>query len=362
MVFLKPLINLGTAHQPFNIANKVKMTNIVALFSIVVAALYTLNYMFILSEPHVAFINLLFTFAYAVTLLFNKYGAHKGSKIWFFSLLMLHLIVCTNVLVTNKTGFHLYFFLVPTGAFLLFELKDKREKLSLSFIAIAFFFYCENTLNLSPLIELSSEMNHLIYQSVFFFNMLEVIFVLTLFANEIEINHLKLTRQATTDALTGIYNRHHFFEQATYKLAIANEFKRPFSIILIDFDNFKKINDTYGHHIGDVSLLETANQINTHCRTQDCFARIGGDEFVIALADTTLHEAKVIAERILISIERNLIKASNNINLNCKVSIGVCSSTADDNKQLKDLMQQADKALYQAKEQGGNRIELVSSL
>ena len=78
MVFPKTLVNLGTANQPFNIANKVKMTNIVALFSVLVAALYTLNYIFILSEPYVAFINLIFTFAYALTLLFNKYKAYKN--------------------------------------------------------------------------------------------------------------------------------------------------------------------------------------------------------------------------------------------------------------------------------------------
>lgn len=359
MKFIKKLINLGTVNQPFKIANKVKMTNIIALFSIIIAALYSLNYFFILSVPHVALINLLFSLAYALTLLFNKYEAHKASKIWFFSIVMLHLIVCTNIFVTNETGFHLYFFLVPTGAFLLFELKDKAEKLLLSFISIVLFFYCENTLNLSPLIELSSEMNHLIYQSVFLFNMLEVIFVLTLFANEIEINHLKLTKQATTDSVTGVYNRHHFFEQATYNLAMANEFKRSFSIILLDFDNFKAINDTYGHHIGDLSLLETAKQISSHCRSQDCFARIGGDEFVIALADTTLHEAKVIAERIQISIEKNPIKHGNNTQLKCKVSIGICSS-AGNSEQLKDLMQYADKALYQAKEQGGNRVVLAN--
>jgi len=110
MVFVKNLTNLGTANQPFNIANKVKMTNVVALFSVLIAALYTLNYVFILSEPYVALINIVFTFAYAITLLFNKYDAHKASKIWFFSLLMLHLVVCTNVFVTNETGFHLYFF------------------------------------------------------------------------------------------------------------------------------------------------------------------------------------------------------------------------------------------------------------
>lgn len=360
MMFFNRLLNLGTSHQPFNIANKVRMTNVVALFSVIVSALYTLNYIFILNEPRVAFINLCFTFAYALTLLFNKYNAHKKSKIWFFSLLMMHLIVCTNIFVTNKTGFHLYFFLVPTGAFLLFELKEKVEKLALSLIAIALFFYCENTENLSPLIELSSEMNHLIYQSVFFINMLEVIFVLTLFSKEIEVNHVKLTKQATTDSLTGIYNRHHFFEQTTNDLAIANELMRPFSIILIDFDNFKMINDSFGHHIGDLSLMETVGQIQSHCRSQDCFARIGGDEFVISLTDTTLQEAKIIADRIQLSIEQNPIKTNTKINVNCKISIGISSNAPEENIQLKDLMQHADKALYLAKEQGGNRIELAA--
>lgn len=358
MNLFKSTIALGTQNLPFIIANKVRMTNIVAVFSVIVSALYTLNYIFILIEPTVAFINLVFTLAYALTLLFNKYHAFKKSKIWFFCLLMLHLVVCTNIFVTNETGFHLYFFLVPTGAFLLFDLNEKFEKLSLSFLAIILFIYCENTLNLTPLIHLSDEMNHLIYQSVFFINMLEVIFVLTLFANELDKNHQKLNRQATTDSLTGINNRHHFFEQTTYDLAIANEYNRPFSIILLDFDNFKKINDRYGHHIGDLSLVETTKQIKTHCRTQDCFARIGGDEFIIALADTTLNEAKEIAERIKFSVENNIFSVSNNINLSCKISLGIASTRASDNQELKELMQSADKALYQAKTQGGNKVGL----
>ncbi len=358
-MILTSLVNLGTNHQPFNIANKAKATNSVALFSMFIAGLYTLNYIFILSESLVAFINALFILAYAITLLLNKYNAHKASKIWFFCILMLHLVICTNVFVTNQSGFHLYFFLVPTGSFLLFELKDKFEKLTLSFIAIVLFIYCQNTFNHAPLIALSDDMNNLIYQSVFFFNMIEVIFVLTLFANEIEKNELKLTRQATTDSLTGIYNRHHFFETAGNNLAIANEFKRPFSLMLLDFDQFKRINDIHGHHIGDLSLVETVKQIKSHCRAQDCFARVDGDEFVIALADTTLHEAKVIAHRIQASIENNLIATPQNVHLNCKVSVGI-SCKINDSFHLKDLMNLAASALDQAKEQGGNRIALAS--
>lgn len=133
----------------------------------------------------------------------------------------------------------------------------------------------------------------------------------------------------------------------------------PFSVILIDFDHCKKINDNHGHHIGDLSLIETTNQIKSHCRTQDCFARIGGDEFAITLTNTTLDEAKIIAERILISIEQNLIKNPQNINLNCKVSIGISCKHGNIN-QLKEIMQHADKALYQAKKQGGNRVILAN--
>lgn len=358
MIF-NTLINLGTDHQPFSIANKVKTTNVITLITMLISALYTLNYVYILHEPLVAIINTLFFIAYSITLLFNKYRAHKASKIWFFTILMIHLLVCTNVYVTNKTGFHLYFFLVPTGAFLLFELKDKFEKIVLSFIAIGLFFYCENTANLSPLISLSDEMNHLLYQSVFFFNMLEVIFVLTLFANEIEINELKLTKQATTDSLTGIYNRHYFFEQASYNLAMANKLKRPFSLLLLDFDDFKKINDSFGHHIGDLSLIESSMKIQNYCRPYDCFARVGGDEFVIALTDTTLQEAKTIAERIQNAIVNNTILSSENQPFHCKVSIGISGKSSED-EQLKDLMIQVDKALYNAKQQGGNRVTLAN--
>jgi len=355
-MLLKKIVNLGADELPSFVASRVKGNNIAILVSIFLTILYCVNYLFILKEPWVASINSIFIFIYCSSLLLNKYNLHKVSKILFFCTVMLHLIICTNVFVTNKSGFHLYFILIPVGAFALFEYKENLQKFALSFIAILLFFYCENTLNISPLIELTSEMNHFFYQSAFLLNMLAIIFVLSVFANELEVNELKLTKKATTDSVTGIYNRHHFFEQATYNLAIANKLSRPLSIILLDFDNFKKINDTYGHHVGDLSLSETAKQINTHCRSQDCFARLGGDEFIIALSDTTQYEAKLIAKRIQTSIEKNTIKTESYEHLNCQVSVDVCTSSVDGSNSLKDLMMQADKALYQAKEQGGNQV------
>ncbi len=355
MIFDK-LTNLGTAHQNFSVASKARMTNIVALFTIFISAFYTLNYIFILDEPVVAAINAGFTLAYCLTLAFTYFNEHKKAKLWFFTIVMVHLVVCTNVYVTNKTGFHLYYFLVPTGAYLLFELKDKFEKIALSIVSVLLFFYCENTFNTTPLIELTDDINHLLYQSVFFFNMVEVIFVLTLFANQIEANELKLTRQATTDSLTGVANRHHFFDQGNSLLSHANHDDRPFSLILLDFDYFKRINDQYGHFAGDLCLIEISKTISNLCREQDVFARIGGEEFVIALPDTTMQEANNIAETMRLAIEKHIIPIVGQTRFTCTASFGITSRT-NSKDELKNLLIEADKALYFAKNQGRNRVQ-----
>ena len=322
-MILSRLFNIGTFNHSFSVSNKIRITNIIGLFTTMVSGLYTMAYFFVLDNMLVASINSIFTIAYALTLVFNHFHANRGSKIWFFSVLMLHLTVCTNLYVTKDSGFHLYYFLVPTGVFLLFELNEKVEKIILSAIAIALYFYCENTVNITPLIALSDEMNHIIYQSVIFVNMVEVILVMTIFSNEIESNEAKLTKQAKTDALTGIANRHSFFEQgnALFKSSILLE--RPFSLILLDFDFFKSINDKYGHFVGDLCLVEITKIVKSECRKNDVFARIGGEEFAIALPDTTLQEANQVAEKMRIAIAKHVIPVVGHKSFTCTASFGI---------------------------------------
>ncbi|MFD2165966.1 GGDEF domain-containing protein [Thalassotalea euphylliae] len=353
---LNQLFSLGTEHLPFSSANKVRTMNIIGLITTVISGLYTLNYVFVFQHYLVAGLNFLFTLAYAATLVFNAYGANRGSKIWFFSVLMLHLVVCTNLYVTNASGFHLYYYLVPTGAFLLFELKEKKEKISLSLIAVALYFYCENTLNTSPLIDLSAEMNHLIYQSVMLVNMLEVILVLIIFVNEIEANETQLRRQATTDSLTGIANRHSFFAEGNTLLSRATVENRPLTVLIFDLDYFKRINDLYGHAAGDLCLTEVASVINRHRRPQDFFARIGGEEFALIMPETTAPEALNLAEAMRISIEQHPIPIIGKHDFNCTASFGIASKMTNSDS-LKELLVHADKALYLAKELGRNRVQ-----
>jgi diguanylate cyclase (GGDEF)-like protein len=121
---------------------------------------------------------------------------------------------------------------------------------------------------------------------------------------------------------------------------------------MADIDNFKNINDTYGHHMGDEFLKAVEDVLKDNTREEDLAARIGGDEFVILLPQTSLKEALNIAERIKESVEGISILSENNINT---LSIGAAVLNNDDNSE--SLLKKADDALYKAKEKGRNRVE-----
>ena len=353
-MFLSSLVNIGCDNLPFSQSNKIKTTNIVVLITTIISALYTLNYIFILQHPVVALINAMFTLSYLMPLLLNRKYLSKPAKLWFFITLMLHLFICTNLYVTKESGFHLYYFLVPTGAFLLMDTQDKKEKLFLCLLSITLLLYCENTENTSPLITLSQQVNEFIYQSVIIIIMIEVIVVLTIFIDQIEKNEKQLRLQATTDSLTGIANRKCFFDNVNQLIFQEQDYKRPLSILLLDFDHFKQINDKYGHFTSDICLIETCKLISPLLREQDFFARLGGEEFVIALTDTTLQEANHIAERLRTKIANHNIPIDGEPNFQCTVSIGIAANInpIDD---LDKILLHADLALYQAKNQGRNR-------
>lgn len=349
------IINLGTRLQPFAIANKIKVTNFVVLITVLLSGLYTLFYLFVLNEPIVAAINFAITLAYATGLLVMATGAIRGAKLWFFWVLMLHLWICTNIYVTNASGFHLFYFLVPTGAFLLFELTEIKEKFVLSTAAIILLFYCENTLNVTPLISLTTELNHTLYQSVIFCIMVEVLVVLTLFSKQIANNEASLIKQATTDPLTQFANRNYFFDVAGSALQLAAHHNRPFSLIIIDLDNFKDINNRCGYLAGDTFIKHIANSMTELCTSQDILARLGGQEFIIAMPEKTIAEARKVARKLAAAFSTEPIGTRDNV-CYCTASIGIICRSGDA-ADIHLLTFQADSALQLAKQQGKGRIE-----
>jgi len=160
----------------------------------------------------------------------------------------------------------------------------------------------------------------------------------------------KLEYVAQTDALTGLYNRLRFDDIIQREITFGKRQDIPLSIIYMDIDFFKKINDKYGHDIGDMILKEIAFIIRDVLRVSDYPFRWGGEEFIILCPSTTLNEIKVLAERLRERI------AENNFSIQKKVTVSIGLTQYQDGESVDEMIKRADKALYQAKECGRNRV------
>jgi len=164
----------------------------------------------------------------------------------------------------------------------------------------------------------------------------------------------KLTLLATIDSLTNSLNRRHFLEKSKQEVERALRFKRSAVVIMMDIDNFKEVNDTYGHAVGDEALRQVASISKSNLREQDLFGRLGGEEFAILAPESTLNEGIQLAERIRHSIEQTVIQVDPE-SFQITVSIGITVITQTDDS-IEQLLQLADKGLYQSKENGKNRV------
>ena len=163
---------------------------------------------------------------------------------------------------------------------------------------------------------------------------------------------------AHKDALTGLNNRRAFFDLGHRAFEQAKRFDHPLSVIMMDIDHFKKINDNYGHWVGDRVLQALAKPLRTLVREIDVVARMGGEEFAFVLPETDLEEAARLAERLRAEIENiEVIEGEHLITMTA--SLGVASRSADD-ENLESLLTQADDALYVAKKKGRNQIKKCS--
>ncbi len=167
--------------------------------------------------------------------------------------------------------------------------------------------------------------------------------------------HQRIQDMARTDGLTGLLNHRTFMDKIDAQFRQLDRDARPFSLLLIDIDHFKRINDTHGHPVGDVALKGIARIIGEMARSVDFVARYGGEEFAVGMYGSDSKGAEQMAERIRKSVEQATI-ASGKTALRLSVSIGVASFIKGYQKE--DLIAKADEALYEAKRTGRNRVHL----
>jgi diguanylate cyclase (GGDEF)-like protein/PAS domain S-box-containing protein len=164
----------------------------------------------------------------------------------------------------------------------------------------------------------------------------------------------KLRTEATTDALTGLFNRRHFVELAEVELTRAARYGYPISVVMLDLDHFKDINDTYGHAFGDVVLHELAGVLRKHLRRGDVIGRIGGEEFAVLLPQTETTPAVATLERIRGAVETMALNGVAKSARRVTVSIGLVELRPGET--LDEVLRRADGALYKAKATGRNRL------
>ncbi len=164
----------------------------------------------------------------------------------------------------------------------------------------------------------------------------------------------ELTKLAMTDQLTGLYNRHSLFDIGPRYLSDAKRHKFSVSLLVIDLDHFKNVNDTHGHAVGDVVLKAVGEVLNNNCRTEDLATRFGGEEFVMLLSHCDSEFAATKAEDL-----RQAIEESKPNDLTITASIGAASFDSADS--FESLFEKADKAVYEAKETGRNKVILYRS-
>lgn len=187
-----------------------------------------------------------------------------------------------------------------------------------------------------------------------------VAYLVSMLAADLHFARRMFKHLSETDELTGLFNKRAFGKFMNREVAKAIRYSHAFSIIMIDADGLKAVNDEHGHESGDKLIREVANTIQHNLRDTDILARYGGDEFIVFLPETTTAQARDVAERVR-NAAVNITYSANRKRIPVTVSIGV-ASYPEDTSNADDVVDRADRALYASKQQGRNRVTCFAEI
>jgi len=181
----------------------------------------------------------------------------------------------------------------------------------------------------------------------------------------LRLDHLVRTREewqrlAMRDPLTGLYNRYYFEDRLDGEFERARRYRRPFSILMVDIDDFKKINDNYGHDTGDTVLRKIGEVLKTKTRRSDIQVRYGGEEFVLIIPEAGLRGAVQAGNKLCRDIRKLVFSTPTSV-FSVTISAGVASSSAKPYSHWKEILRDADRALYQAKASGKDCVRTTDN-
>jgi len=351
---LKKIKELLRVHHSFEenedlLAYKFKMLNMIlivtAVFTFLFAVLSDLGINYI--GPIHSKVDYAFSFSSIVLLILLR-SSKVNYQLSAYGLLFIALIACTSALINvPQDEFRIiWFYLLVFAAYIITDIRGGIFITAASMVIIV-------TVNMFYELQLSdyainSATLGLLFASLLFYSYTKKI---DNYESSLFQKNRSLKRLASTDSLTGIMNRRCFEEMSQNYFLAARREQLPLSIMVIDLDYFKNINDNYGHKVGDEVLSDFTIVITKLLRGSDLFGRIGGEEFAILLFKTDNSGALKLAEKICTTIGQHRFPHNEKLT----VSIGL-GSLAEQEQTVQELFERADKALYQAKQQGRNQV------
>ena len=173
---------------------------------------------------------------------------------------------------------------------------------------------------------------------------------------DLEASKEELKLLASIDPMTKLYNRRYFSEISEDIFNVSKRTNNDISLIMFDIDDFKSVNDTYGHHIGDKVIIGVANILLEHTRKSDIICRFGGEEYIVLLSDTDLESSMKIAQNIRELVEKMVIIYDEDKELYVTISIGVSMANMIVDNDIESAINKADNAMYEAKRSGKNKV------
>ncbi|MEA1975410.1 MAG: GGDEF domain-containing protein [Bacillota bacterium] len=242
-------------------------------------------------------------------------------------------------------------------AFIVMDYDNKKEFNFAIFISllVSFLYFLSEIIPYNNYYyQTSNAMNHFLSGITILTVSVSITYIFSKYSIFLYYRNVELNKLANTDSLTQILNRRVLFEHGAEEYLLAKKYNYEFTLILLDIDHFKNVNDLYGHPAGDLLLKKLTNLILNSTRKEDTFARYGGEEFALLLRKTDSNEGNLIANKLLLLIGNEEFIINENI-LNITVSIGVAQYNHSYSS-FEDIIQDADKALYHSKENGRNQV------
>lgn len=335
---------------------KTKFTYIIGIVGLLQLVGFLIIYIFVAKSLYLVIETLIIIFFYLIQFLFLYKGYKKISKV----IIILGLIIQVNLLVflwfPKETNLTYFFFLVPPIVFMIFDLGDKAEKIILILLNFLVIVCMMGTAFVEPM--------ELIVLDEGFVNFVEFITVFSTIVSEVTVfffyalnlhkTHKELAFLANTDALTNIYNRRVLFDKGEILFQSYQKYGKPFTVMILDIDHFKQVNDIYGHMAGDKVLKEMSDLISKNIRKDDILCRYGGEEFAILFKNLN-KDNMLNLDEIRKRINKKEFIVDNGEKVQITISAGVVSCNKK-NKSFGEMVLDADKLLYSAKLSGRNKI------